>query len=94
MSDDVKWRSPSMEGKWKDGRGLIHLRSIQYYGKRWIDLRIMNMENTPNNFTRHGIRINVEQAKELVPILRDLIEDIENKEEEDERKQSSERDTR
>lgn len=86
MSDDVKWRSPSMEGKWKDNKGIIHLRSIEYYGKDWIDMRIMNMSNTPPNFTRHGIRLTLEQAEEVLPILREMIGAMKDKREEDERK--------
>jgi|TARA_R110000824_G_scaffold173409_4_gene351456 hypothetical protein len=91
MSDEVKWRSPSMEGKWKDGKGLIHLRRIDYYGKKWIDIRIMNMSNTPPNFTRHGIRLTEQQAEELLPILRDTIGGMKDEREETERKKGSER---
>ena len=88
MSDEIKWQSPSMEGKWKDGKGVLNLRSIEYYGKNWIDLRIMNMSNTPPNFTRHGVRLNEQQLEELLPILRDMLVDMKNKREEDERKSS------
>ena len=88
MSDEVKWQSPSMEGKWKDGKCVIHLRAIEYYGKDWIDMRVMNMSNTPPNFTRHGIRLTLEQAEEVLPILREMIATMKDKREEDERKSS------
>jgi len=88
MGDEIKWQSPSMEGKWKDGKGVLNLRSIEYYGKNWIDLRIMNMSNTPPNFTRHGIRLTLEQAEELLPIMRDMITDMKDKRENNERKDS------
>ena len=88
MSDEVKWQSPSMEGKRKDGKGVIHLRAIEYYGKDWIDMRVMNMSNTPPNFTRHGIRLTLEQAEEVLPILREMIATMKDKREEDERKSS------
>jgi hypothetical protein len=88
MSDEVKWQSPSMEKKWKDGRGVMHLRAMTYYGKQWIDLRIMNMENTPPNFTRHGVRLTIEQAEELLPILREAIGEMKDEREETERKES------
>tara|TARA_R110002020_G_scaffold168349_4_gene357085 strand:- start:1635 stop:1907 length:273 start_codon:yes stop_codon:yes gene_type:complete len=88
MNEEVKWQSPSMEGKWKDNKGIIHLRSIEYYGKDWIDMRVMNMSNTPPNFTRHGIRLTLEQAEEVMPILREMIAAMKDKREEDERKSS------
>ena len=87
MSDEVKWQSPSMEKKWKDGRGVMPLRAMTYYGKPWIDLRIMNMENTPPNFTRHGVRLTIEQAEELLPILREAIGEMKDEREETERKE-------
>ena len=88
MSDEIKWQSPSMEGKWKDGKGVLNLRSIEYYGKNWIDLRIMNMSNTPPNFTRHGIRLTLEQAEQLLPIIRDMIADMKDERENNEREDS------
>ena len=81
MNEEVKWQSPSMEGKWKDNKGIIHLRSIEY-------MRVMNMSNTPPNFTRHGIRLTLEQAEEVMPILREMIAAMKDKREEDERKSS------
>lgn len=94
MSDEIVWRSPSMEGKWRNGRGILHLRMLEYYNRRWIDFRLMNMEKEPPTFTRHGIRLTLEQAEEMLPVLRQLIEQMKDKEEEDDRKESSERDTR
>ena len=88
MSDEIKWQSPSMEGKWRDGKGILNLRHIEYYGKDWIDLRIMNVSNTPPNYTRHGIRLTLEQAEELLPIIRQMIADMKDKRESDERKDS------
>ena len=88
MSDDIKWQSPSMEGKWKDNKG------IDYYGKQWVDLRIMNMSNTPPNFTRHGVRLTEQQVEELIPILRELVSKMKDEREMNERKESSERNTR
>ena len=85
MSDEIKWQTPSMEGKWRDRKGVIHLRHVEYYGKDWVDLRIMNMHNTPPNFTRHGVRLTLEQAEELMPILRSLIGEMKDKRESDER---------
>ena len=44
MSDErTLWRTSSMEGKWKDGKGDVRLAHIEYYGKHWLDLRILNV---------------------------------------------------
>ncbi len=94
MSDAIKWQSPSMEGKWKDNKGVLYLRGIDYYGKQWVDLRIMNMGNTPPNFTRHGVRLTEQQVEELIPILRELVSEMKDEREMNERKESGERNTR
>ena len=91
MSNEVKWSSPSMEGKWKDKKGIVFLRSIDYYGKKWLDLRIMNTENTPPNFTRHGVRLTETQIEELIPVLRETLATMKDEREKDERNQSSKR---
>ncbi len=83
-----------MEGKWKDNKGVLYLRGIDYYGKQWVDLRIMNMSNTPPNFTRHGVRLTEQQVEELIPILRELVSKMKDEREMNERKESSERNTR
>jgi predicted YcjX-like family ATPase len=83
-----------MEGKWKDNKGVLYLRGIDYYGKQWVDLRIMNMSNTPPNFTRHGVRLTEQQVEELIPILRELVSEMKDEREMNERKESSERNTR
>ena len=83
-----------MEGKWKDNKGVLYLRGIDYYGKQWVDLRIMNMSNTPPNFTRHGVRLTEQQVEELIPILRELVSEMKDEREMNERKESGERNTR
>ena len=83
-----------MEGKWKDNKGVLYLRGIDYYGKQWVDLRIMNMSNTPPNFTRHGVRLTEQQVEELIPILRELVSKMKDEREMNERKESSKRNTR
>mgnify|MGYP003139315948 FL=1 len=93
MSGEIKWSSPSMEGKWRDKQGIVYLRSIDYYGKRWLDIRIMNMKNTPPNFTRHGVRLTETQIEELIPILREELANMKDEREKHEREQSSKRDT-
>ena len=32
MGETGIWRTSSMEGKWKDGKGDIALRIVEYYG--------------------------------------------------------------
>jgi len=94
MSNEVKWSSPSMEGKWKDKQGIVYLRSIEYYGKKWIDLRIMNMKNTPPNFTRHGVRLTESQLEEIIPVLRETLVIMKDEREKDERNESGKHSTR
>ena len=37
MSEKTVWRSASMEGKWKDGKGDVRLAIVDFYGKIWLD---------------------------------------------------------
>jgi hypothetical protein len=83
-----------MEGKWKDKQGIVYLRSIEYYGKKWIDLRIMNMKNTPPNFTRHGVRLTESQLEEIIPVLRETLVIMKDEREKDERNESGKHSTR
>ena len=39
MSEKTVWRSASMEGKWKDGKGDVRLAIVDFYGKIWLDWR-------------------------------------------------------
>ena len=73
MGEEHIWRSVSMEGKWKDGKGDVAVRRVDYYGKTWVDLRIMNVEDGKNQHTRHGVRLTVEQVKELELVLHELL---------------------
>jgi hypothetical protein len=54
----------------------------------------MNMGNTPPNFTRHGVRLTEQQVEELIPILRELVSEMKDEREMNERKESGERNTR
>jgi len=85
MSEIVMWRTASMENKWKDGKGDVRLAYIDYYGKSWLDLRVMNTTDGKNQHTRHGVRLTLQQAKEMLPRLIEAIEHAENVEEERER---------
>lgn len=69
MGEEHIWRSVSMEGKWKDGKGDVAVRRVDFYGKTWVDFRIMNVQDGKNQHTRHGVRLTVEQVKELIPRL-------------------------
>ncbi len=88
MSDErILWRTSSMEGKWKDGKGDVRLAHIEYYGKHWLDLRIINVHEGRNQHTRHGVRLTIEQAKEMLPRLVEAIQNIEDDVETAERKE-------
>ena len=88
MSDErTLWRTSSMEGKWKDGKGDVRLAHIEYYGKHWLDLRILNVHEGRNQHTRHGVRLTIQQAKEMLPRLIEAIASIEDKIESAERKE-------
>ena len=38
MDDIVAWRSPCLEHKWRDGKGMIFLRGIEYYKEQAVEL--------------------------------------------------------
>jgi|TARA_R100001015_G_C4483383_1_gene63206 hypothetical protein len=78
MTETGVWRSSSMEGKWKDGKGDVALRIVEYYGNVWLDLRIMNTTDGKNQHTRHGVRLTLEQAREMLPRLAEAIERAED----------------
>ena len=46
MDDIVAWRSPCLEHNWRDGKGMVFLRGIEYYKRHWVDIRILNQEKT------------------------------------------------
>lgn len=87
MSEITMWRTASMEGKWKDGKGDVRLAHIDYYGKTWIDLRVINTTDGKNQHTRHGVRLTLQQAKEMLPRLIEAIEECEAIEEARSRKE-------
>jgi len=81
MSNETLWRTSSLEGKWMNGKGDVVARRIEYYQKTWLDLRINNIQDGKNQPTRHGVRLTVEQLKELIPRLVDFVNDIEDERE-------------
>jgi hypothetical protein len=87
MSEVTVWRTASMEGKWRDGKGDVRLAFIDYYGKSWIDLRIVNTSDGKNQHTRHGVRLTLQQMKEMLPRLLEAIEECEAIEEQRSRKE-------
>ena len=51
MGQETLWRSPSLEGKWKDGKGDIVVSRVDYFGKTWLDLRIVRVEDGKHQHT-------------------------------------------
>ena len=94
MDDIVAWRSPCLEHNWRDGKGMVFLRGIEYYKRHWVDIRILNQEKIPGTWTKHWLRLTVEQGRELLPALQQLIEEMQDEEERKQRRESGERDTR
>tara|TARA_Y100000114_G_C11649496_1_gene273433 strand:+ start:299 stop:559 length:261 start_codon:yes stop_codon:yes gene_type:complete len=86
MTEKVVWTSSSLEAKWKDGRGDVRLASVDFYGKKWIDLRILR---DGRQHTRHGVRLSIEQATEMLPRLVEALEQAKADEEKEERKEDS-----
>lgn len=82
MTEEVVWQSSSLEAKWKDGRGDVRLASVDFYGKKWIDLRILR---DGKQHTRHGVRLSIEQAREMLPRLVEAIEKAQSEEEQEDR---------
>jgi len=81
------WRTSSMEGKWKDGKGDVRLAYVDYYGKTWVDFRVMNTTDGKNQHTRHGVRLTLQQAKEMLPRLLEAIDECDAIEEARSRKE-------
>ena len=86
MTEKVVWQSSSLEAKWKDGRGSVRLAHVNFYGKDWIDLRILR---DGKQHTRHGVRLSIEQATEMLPRLIEAIESIKDAQEQADRKDDS-----
>jgi len=78
MGEEPIWRTSSMEGKWMDGKGDVAVRRGDYYDKIWVDFRIMNMKEGKNQHTRHGLRLTVEQLRELMPRLREFLDEVQD----------------
>jgi hypothetical protein len=85
MGEENIWRSPSMEGKWMNGKGDVLARRIDYYQKIWLDLRIINVQDGKHQPTRHGVRLTVEQLKEILPRLVEFVNEVEDELEQEER---------
>jgi len=75
------WRTPSLEGKWKDGKGHVVLSVVPYYHRMWIDMRLHNMEREGTSHTRHGFRLTIDQAEYLVGQLSVAIDAAKEQEE-------------
>ena len=89
MGQEVIWRSPSLEGKWKDGRGDIVVSRVDYFDMTWLDLRIVRIEDGVNPHTRQGLRLTYEQLKELMPRCVEFINQYEDEQETKARKGES-----
>jgi hypothetical protein len=86
MTEKTVWSSSSLEAKWKDGRGDVRLASVDFYGKKWIDLRILR---DGKQHTRHGVRLSIEQAIEMLPRLVEVLEQAQADAEKEERQDDS-----
>lgn len=89
MGQETLWRSPSLEGKWKDGKGDIVVSRVDYYGKTWLDLRIVRVEDGKYQHTRNGLRLTYEQLKEFIPRCVEFISQYEDEQEAKTRKGES-----
>ena len=85
MGETGVWRTSSMEGKWKDGKGDVALRIVEFANNIWLDLRIMNVTDGKHQHTRHGVRLTIEQAREMLPRLQEGIVKAEDMREREER---------
>tara|TARA_R110002012_G_scaffold194939_2_gene363168 strand:- start:925 stop:1197 length:273 start_codon:yes stop_codon:yes gene_type:complete len=88
MSEKTVWRSASMEGKWKDGKGDVRLALVEFYGKVWLDWRVFNVTGEKEQVTRQGCRLTLEQAEEMLPRLIEAIEQGKQMKEQQERKEN------
>ena len=83
------WEDDSKVQKWSAGKGKIRLAWINWRKRNWVDFRILRREDEKYVHTREGVRLSPNQLRELLPILRELIETIDNVEEEEKRKSES-----
>ena len=80
------WRTPSLEGNWKDGKGHVVLSTVPYYHRVWIDMRMHNMEREGTSHTSRGFRLTIQQAEQLVGQLNVAIQEAKEQEEVNNRK--------
>ena len=79
------WRTPSLEGKWKDGKGHLVLSVVPYYHRVWVDMRLHNMEREGTTHTKHGFRVSIEQAEIMLGQLAVAIDKAKEEEEKNKR---------
>ena len=80
------WRTPSLEGKWKDGKGHVVLSVVPYYQRVWVDMRMHNMEREGTSHTSRGFRLTIGQAENLLGQLAVAIDKAKEEEEKNKRK--------
>ena len=86
------WRTASMEGKWKNGKGQVVLSTVDYYQRIWIDARLHNMHREGTTHTKHGFRLSIEQAEDFVNALNVAIERAKEEMEQKQRSEGNEQD--
>ena len=79
------WEDDSKVKKWASGKGKVRLAWIKWAGRYWVDLRILRREEDGYTHTKQGIRLSPEQVREMLPVLNELLQDIDDKIEEEER---------
>lgn len=79
------WEDDSKVQKWSSGKGKLRLAWIGWRKRNWIDIRILRREDEDYVHTREGVRVTPDQLRELLPILKELLDTIDNIEEEEER---------
>mgnify|MGYP002625213736 FL=1 len=72
------WEDNSKVKKWSSGKGKLRLAWVKWGGRHWIDLRILRREDEGYVHSKEGVRLSVEQVRTMLPILNEMLGDIDD----------------
>ena len=80
------WEDDSKVKKWSSGKGKLRLAWVKWGGRHWIDLRILRREDDGYVHSKEGVRLSVAQVSTMLPVLNEMLGDIDDAIEKAERK--------
>ena len=72
------WEDDSKVKKWSSGKGKLRLAWVKWGGRHWIDLRVLRREEDGYAHTKEGIRLTPEQVRSMLPVLNEMLGDIDD----------------